>query len=124
MKAQFFIISSVIMIYIIVLIFQYLTGFSDIRMTQVGEQQELSNIQFIKDSLFQTINVSNYSSGSDCYRIEADLNATEKFLKEEMIKRGINLITYHEISCIPLEIYLNFSLETSELYTQTEFSYL
>jgi len=123
MKAQFFIISSVIMIYVIILTFQYLTGFSDIRLTQVEEQHELSYIQSIKDSLIQTINASNYSSDSDCYKIEADLNATEKSLKEEMIKKGINLITNHEISCTPLDIYLNFSLETPKLYTLTEFNY-
>ncbi len=123
MKAQFFIISSVVMIYVIILTFQYLGGFSDIRLTQVEEQQEFSYIQFIKNSLMQTINASNYSSDSDCYKIEADLNATEKFLKEEMIKNGINLITFHEITCNPLDIYLNFSLETPALYTLTEFNY-
>jgi len=111
------------MIYVIILTFQYLTGFSDIRLTQVEEQQELSYIQNIKDNLVQTVNVSNYSSDSNCYKIEADLNATEKFLKEEMIKKGINLIMYHEINCNPLDIYLNFSLETPQLYTKTELNY-
>jgi hypothetical protein len=88
MKAQFFIISAVIMMYVIVLTFQYLAGFSDIRLTQVEEQQELSYIQDIKDSFIQTFNISNSSNG-DLNKIIKDMEYTESFFKQELLKKGI-----------------------------------
>jgi len=98
MKAQFFIISSVIIIYIIILTFQYLTGFSDIRLTRIEEQQELSYIPSIKDSLKQTFQASNYSSEGDFNKIVKDIEFTENFFKQEMLKKGIefdsNLIIF------------------------------
>jgi len=89
MKAQFFIISSVIMIYVIVLTFQYLTGFSDIRLSGVEEHQELSYIKNIKDSLTQTFNVSNYSSNGDLNKVAKDIDFAKNFFKQELLKKGI-----------------------------------
>ena len=90
MKAQFFIISSVIMIYVIVLTFQYLTGFSDIRLSGVEEHQELSYIKSIKDSLIQTFNVSNYSSIGDLNKVAKDIDFAKNFFKQEMLKKGVD----------------------------------
>ncbi|NIO44379.1 MAG: hypothetical protein GTN36_02385, partial [Candidatus Aenigmarchaeota archaeon] len=93
MKAQFFIISSVIIIYIVILSFQYLTGFSDIRITQIEEQQELSFIPSIKNSLIQTFHASNNSSDGDFKKIVKDIEFTENFFKQQMLKRGIDFDT-------------------------------
>ena len=90
MKAQFFIISSVVMIYIIILTFQYLTGFNDIRLTKVEEQRELSYIQKIKDNFIQTFNTSNYSNNGDLNIVIKDINFTKNFLKQDLIKKGIS----------------------------------
>ncbi|NIM46986.1 MAG: hypothetical protein GTN40_02395 [Candidatus Aenigmarchaeota archaeon] len=89
MKAQFFIISSVIIIYIIILTFQYLAGFSDIRLTQIEEQQELSFIPSIKDSFILTFQASNNSSNGDLEKVIRDIYFTEDFFKKEMLKKGI-----------------------------------
>lgn len=78
------------MIYIIVLTFQYLTGFSDIRLTKTEEQQELSYIQKIKDIFVQTFNVSNYTNNGDLNIIAKDINFTKNFLKQDLLKRGIS----------------------------------
>jgi len=90
MKAQFFIISSVIMIYVIVLTFQYLTGFSDIRLSGVEEHQELSYISKIKNSFIQTLNTSNYSNSGDMNKIVKDIDFAKNFFKQELLKKGIN----------------------------------
>jgi len=89
MKAQFFIISSVIIIYIIVLIFQYLTGFSDIRTTIVEEEQSVSYIYKIKDSFNQVFIISNHINNQDLNKIARDFSFTDSFFKQELSKKGI-----------------------------------
>src|SRR4030067_2051225 len=90
MKGQFFIISSVIMIYVIVLSFQYLTSFSDIRVSQIEEQQELSYIQKIKDDILQTYNISNSTNNGNLNMVSKDVRFTKNFLNQELLKRGID----------------------------------
>jgi hypothetical protein len=77
------------MIYVIVLTFQYLTGFSDIRLSSVEEHQELSYIKNIKDSFIQTFNASNYSNNGDLNKISKDIDFTKNFFKQELLKKGI-----------------------------------
>jgi hypothetical protein len=90
MKAQFFIISSVIMVYVIMMTFQYLTGFSDIRVTRMAELQEISYMPGIKEAFLQTFNSSNYSSNGDYNRIASDINSTSNFFKNELLMSGID----------------------------------
>jgi hypothetical protein len=78
------------MIYVIVLTFQYLTGFSDIRLSGIEEHQELSYIKNIKDSFIQTFNTSNYSNNGDLNKIIKDINFTKNFFSQELMKKGIN----------------------------------
>lgn len=89
MKAQFFIISSAIIIYVIALSFQYITSFSDIRVSKIEEQQELSYIQKIKDNFIQTYNASNYSSNGNLKTIIKDIDFTKNFFQQELLKKGI-----------------------------------
>jgi len=89
MKAQFFIISSVIIIYVIVLIFQYLTGFNDIRTTIIEEEQSVSYIYKIKDSFNQVFIISNHTNDQDLNRIARDFSFTDNFFKQELSKKGI-----------------------------------
>jgi len=90
MKAQFFIISSVIIIYVIVLTFQYMTGFSDIRLSGVEEHQELSYISNVKNSFIQTLSTSNISNNGDMNKIVKDIDFTKNFFKQELLKKGID----------------------------------
>ena len=76
--------------YVIILTFQYLTGFSDIRITKAEEQQELSYIQSIKDSFIQTLSTSNYSSNGDLNKIVKDVNFTKNLFIQELSKKGID----------------------------------
>ncbi len=122
MKAQFFIIGSVIMVYTLTMMIRYIYGFTYIDLTQLEEMGELYYIKFIKESLINSVNSSFVSR--DCNKLEADLNNTISFLKGKMIERGISLeVNYNILSCPPPEIYFNFSLRTSNLYTLTEFKY-
>jgi hypothetical protein len=122
MKGQFFIIATVIMIYTLMTMIQYMYDFSNIDLIQLKKMTEVHYIQYIKDSLNQTV-VSSYSSSQDCGKLAADLNGVENSLKNVMISRGVNLTISHQINCpsSPLANF-NFSLETPELHTFTQFN--
>lgn len=100
---------------------QSLYGFNDIRITKAEEIGELNYIPYIKDSLIKTATVSYYSSKGDCNKVKADINSTEKFLEEEMIKNGIKLTTFYTTSCPSPQIYFNFTLKSQEFYSKIEF---
>jgi hypothetical protein len=121
MKAQFFIISSVIMVYVIIATFQYLSSFGDINLSKIGEMQELSYVSQVKDALNQVVVTSNASSG--CDRLDGDLNFTENFLKRELITKGIILTVSHRITNCPssAQVHVNFSIKNSQTYAFTEF---
>ena len=120
MKGQFFVMATVIMIYTLMTMIQYIYDFSDINLVQLKKMTELDSIQYIKDVLNKTV----ASSSLDCNKLDTDLSSTESFLKTEMISRGTNLTVNHRIlSCpSPLNVYFNFSLRTPEIYTFTEFN--
>lgn len=120
MKGQFFVMATVIMIYTLMTLVQYIYDFSDINLVQLKKTGEFYYIQYIKDSLNKTV-ISSISS-LDCNKLEIDVNSTENLLKNVMISRGLNLTINHIMNCpsTPLVIF-NFSLRTPELYTFTEF---
>ena len=121
MKAQFFIIATVIMIYTLMTLIQYIYDFSDINLIQLKKMNEIYYIQYIKDSLNKTV-VSSYSS-QDCNKLGIDINTVENSLKNLMIIRGVKLTINHVITCpSPFNVYFNFILKTPELYTRTEFN--
>jgi hypothetical protein len=119
MKGQFFVIATVIMIYTLMTMIQYIYDFSDINLVQLKKMTEIYYIQYIKDALNKTV-VGSYSS-LDCNKLTSDINAVEILLKNVMISRGINLTINHQINCpnSPLA-YFNFSLSNPKLYTFTE----
>jgi hypothetical protein len=121
MKGQFFVIATVIMIYTLMTMIQYIYDFSDINLVQLKKMTEIYYIQYIKDALNKTV-VGSYSS-LDCNKLTSDINAAEILLKNVMISRGINLTISHQINCpnSPLA-YFNFSLSNPKLYTFTEFN--
>jgi hypothetical protein len=121
MRGQFFIIASIIMIYTIVLSLQSFYSFNDIRITKTEEIVELNYIPYIKDSLIKTATVSYYSSKGDCDKVKSDINSTEKFLEEEMIKNGIKLTTFYTTDCPSPRIYFNFTLRSQDFYSKMEF---
>jgi hypothetical protein len=77
------------MIYVIVLTFQYLAGFSDIRLSSIEEHQELSYINNVKDGFIQTLNTSNISNNGDMNKMVKDIDFTKNFFKQELLKKGI-----------------------------------
>jgi hypothetical protein len=123
MKGQFFIISSVIIVYVIIATFQYLSSFGDINLSRVSEMQEVSYISQVNDALSQVIVISNASGG--CERIDADLNFTENFLKRELATNGIKLTVSHTITNCPssAKVHVNFSISDSQTYSFTEFDF-
>ena len=121
MKGQFFVMATVIMIYTLMTMIQYIYDFSDINLVQLKTVTEFDYIQYIKDVLYQTVISSN--SSLDCNKVDFDLKSTEILLERNMISRGIKLSVNHSISsCSPLNVYFNFSIKTSKLYTFTEFN--
>lgn len=113
MKAQFFIISSVIMIYVIVLTFQYLAGFSDIRLSGIEEHQELSYINNVKDGFIQTLNTSNISNNGDMNKMVKDIDFAKNFFKQELLKKGIDFDSKF--------IFFSNSFESNDLSDWTSF---
>jgi len=121
MKGQFFVMATVIMIYTLMTLVQYIYDFSDINLIQIKKVSEFYYIQYIKDALNKTVVSSNTSQ--DCSKLGSDINATESLLKSAMISRGVNLTVNHQITCPTTLSYVdfNFSLATPELYTFTSF---
>jgi len=127
MKGQFFVMATVIMIYTLMAMIQYIYDFSDINLVQIKTVTELDYIQYIKDSLNNTV-MSSFLPNKDYEKVESDINSTIIFLKNKMIERGISLaVRYNFITdCYPnLNVSFIFSIKTSNLYTITEstFSY-
>lgn len=121
MKGQFFVMATVIMIYTLMTMIQYVYDFSDINLIQLKKMAEIYYIQYIKDALNKTVISSN--SSLDCNKLDIDINSTEKLLKDVMISRGVNLTINHQISSCPpsVNVKFNFILRTPEFYTFTEF---
>lgn len=121
MKGQFFVMATVIMIYTLMTLVQYIYDFSDINLIQIKKVGEFYYIQYIKDALNKTVVSSNTSQ--DCSKLGSDINSTESLLKSAMISRGVNLTVNHQINCPTTLSYVdfNFSLATPELYTFTSF---
>jgi hypothetical protein len=78
------------MVYVIILTFQYLTGFSDIRFADAGELQDVSYISRIKEAFIQNFNASNSSSNGDFNKVAKDMNFTKNFFRQELLRNGIN----------------------------------
>jgi len=122
MKGQFFVVATVIMIYTLMTMIQYIYDFSDINLVQLKKTTELDSIRYIKDVLEQTVISSN--SSLDCNKIDIDLSSTEDFLEREMISRGINLTISHTIINCPPDVNVNFVLriKSSNIYVETFFN--
>lgn len=120
MKGQFFIIATVVIISSLSLIIRYLYDFNKINLTKLDEMYELNYIQYVKESYKETIDVVLSNDG--CDRLEIELNYTTKFLKDNLNKKGIIMLTEGpiiETGCSSVK--LNFSFVSSEFYTHTTF---
>ncbi len=115
-RGQFFIISAVIMVSILVSISQYIFGYTAVDLTRVQETQELNYISAIKDSLYSTAKISF------CERLDADLRETEFFLTNNLAQQGINLkIRHNIISCS--QVAFQFNITSPNFFSKTEFYY-
>ena len=114
--------ATVIMVYTLMAMIQYIYDFSDIDMVQIKKMTELDSIQYIKDSLNQTVISSN--SSLDCDKVGIDLNSARNFLKTEMISRGLNLtVSYSIVTCPPnVNVAFNFTIRSPNAYTFTQFN--
>lgn len=123
MKGQFFIISSVIIVFTIVSLISLANDFGIINLTKVGEMGKLKHIDNIKKVLNKTVYASyaNY----DCTKLRTDLDSTRDLLEREFRNKGINLeIDYRVLQCVspnPPNIWFNFTITTEEMYSLTEF---
>lgn len=121
MKGQFFVISAIIIISAITLITQYFYDFGKIDLTRLQQQKELEYIQMAKESLALSSNISH--SLSKCERLDADLNDVEDELKRQLLKKGINFESVHEIDCNSTQdsVYFEFSLISQNMRSTTDF---
>lgn len=116
MKGQFFIIATIVIISSLSLVVRYLYDFNKVSLTKVEEAYELNYIQQINESLQKTIDSSVSTEG--CDRLEADLNYTEKFLKNQLFKKLIILLLAYNIkSCSSVDF--KYSLISSDFATLT-----
>ena len=117
MKGQFFIIASVIMISATMVLIQYLFDYGKIDLTKIEERGPQDYIQSIKDTLIKTV------QDSDCSVLDQELKSSEAFIKTQMIKKGIVFNIIHQASCPPASAHFNFTLQTIDILTNTEFTY-
>ena len=115
MKGQFFIIASVIMISATMVLIQYLFDYGKIDLTKIEERGPQNYIQSIKDTLAKT------AQDSDCSILDKKLRDTEAFIKTQMIKKGIVFTVSHQINCPSVNF--DFSLQTTDTLTNTQFTY-
>jgi hypothetical protein len=119
MKGQFFVMSTVIMIYTLMSLIQYVYDFN-INVPEVKKMPETEYIQYVKDAINGTISASKTSL--DCSKVQTDLLASEAFLRQEMMSRGMSLTVQHTLSCSPIGAYVNFSITSPNFYSFTEFN--
>lgn len=93
MKGQFFIISTVIIIAALALMVQYFYDYSKVDLTKSEQLAEADYVYMIKNTLRNAANISYHQEG--CTRVDADLNETEKFFKDQLIKKGISFNGFH-----------------------------
>jgi hypothetical protein len=118
MKGQFFVMATVIMILTLMALIRYFYDFSEIDLPQIKEISELNYIPFIKETLDDTV----ASFNNDCNKLQDDLTYTKDFLENKMIERGMNLSINYQFNCPPPNILFNFTIRTSNLYTETLFT--
>lgn len=112
--------ATVIMILTLMALIRYFYDFSDINLPRLKEVSELNYIPFVKETLIDTINSYN----GNCNKLQDDLTFTKDFLESRMIGRGMNLNIDYQLFCIPPnppDADFNFTITTSNLYTETVF---
>ncbi len=115
-KAQFFIISAVIVASILLIASRNLSDLGSAGLSSGAEMVEFGYIGMIKQALY------NAAKASACDRIGEDISATENFLSTELAKRGIGLSAKHQIiSCGSVKF--DFNISSGGFSSSTEFWY-
>lgn len=114
-KAQFFLISAVIIISIFSTISQYITDYAKVDLTKSYETQELQYISQIKSSLLSTV------SAAPCERLDAELNATEGIIKNKLAGHGIVFDAKHTI--VGCGVSFSFNITSPKIFSTTDFKY-
>lgn len=120
MKGQFFIISTVIIVYALVIIIQYIYDYNKVDLTILEEAHELDYIGAIKESLNRTADISLTNGG--CNKVEADLIEVENFIKNELAKQMIDIEFSHDKTNCPT-ILFSFNITTSNMFSETKFKH-
>jgi hypothetical protein len=119
-KAQFFIISAVIIISIFATISKYFYKFGEVDLTQTEKLVELEYIPRIKQTLYNTVNVSLQYGWND---VEIYLNETETLLIEWLREQGIDLSIKHEILQAENKVKFWFNITSANFFSETYFEY-
>lgn len=116
-KAQFFIISTVIVAVSLASISSFLRVYSAVDLSQISEQKEGDLFINAKGNIKDTL---DSCCPDECPR---NLKELKRFLEEEAMKRGIGLnITYTTSICSkPVNISMN--LKSSNIIIRDEFQY-
>lgn len=109
------------MVYIIILTFQYLSSFNDTGTSRGSQTQSLLYISHVKESLNKTAYTSLLSG--DCTRLDADLNYTGKFLRNELMEKGLILTIFYDVDCASQNVRFSFAIKGDGLSTFTNFTY-
>lgn len=113
-KAQFFIISAVIVTSILLMASRNLSDSGAIGLSRGAESVELDYIPMIMKSL--------NSSVRECDRMDEDISAAETFLSGKLAEQGIGLSAKHQIvSCGSVKF--GFNLSSQNFFSSTEFWY-
>ncbi len=115
-KGQFFIISAVIIVSMLLMVSYNFSGFGGISLTGIAEMTDFEYLGMIKKSLNDTV------KNSDCEKLEEDILAAEGFFSKRLAEQGIELSAKHEIvSC--KNVRFSFNLSSQNFFSATEFAY-
>ncbi|MBU5557703.1 MAG: hypothetical protein QW751_02145 [Candidatus Aenigmatarchaeota archaeon] len=118
MRGQFFVISAVIIISAIVLIAQYLYDFGRTNLTGLAEFHETNYVRYVQMVL-------NNTAATNCTVVDAELNATEKFLIARLAERGMRLdVAHNRVGLPPVVVNINFNITAPGFSSQTAFATL
>lgn len=118
-KAQFFIISTVIVAIFLASISGLLRDYSAIDLSQIPEQKEGNLFVNAKENIKNTID-SCSCPGDKCPR---NLKELERFLEEEAIKMGIGLNITNTTSVCPKPVNVSMKLRSSNIIIKDAFQY-
>jgi len=122
MKGQFFVISVVIIIAVLVLIAQYFADYRKVDPTRFAEFRDGEYASMVKDALINATKNSVSYADNTCSKLENDLDYEEEFLKGRLAKLGYGSVITHSINPgSPCYVLFEVNITSKKFVSSTKF---